>query len=1631
MPRGSRRTAQRLPVVVAFIAMAFFGFAGASSETGQEWIVQVDHAPNGHVEATVLTPRSTPKSISIPTLSPIPVGDTTWDASTSSCAAFEFPADCVDLANTSETQQPLIAEPVPSDRVILQAVPNPGYFFAGWTVTDGDPDLNPCGDDPVCEIPFQQRASVTPVFSSCPSGEECLTVVSTPSGTGSVAVLSGANDLSPDVSTGTLSTYYVHTGDQLKLVPTGTNGAVLSSWSGCSENGDKSCSITISGTTVVTATFADEITVDKNDVNGPSQNLLIAAFDTTGAYIDDQAADGCVYSVATCVYMLPPGGSYFLQRASVNFPSQSADYHSVTSWSRCNPEAEDDYCDLTASGSATVDAYDKTYWGYHVQQGAHGTVTSSPSGLDCGPAASSCDALFPVGSNVTLTSRADPNYTSVGFDNGAVSGSVGSIDCPAESATCVVTLDHDPRTIGANVWPDIQVNAVGPGGQIAWAGGAPFATCGSDASPNLCRAFGPGAGASVSENATSPDVFSGWSGAGCSGTSSPCSPSVSAPATVTASFTGMVAFSATPSGPGTVSVSPAPTTCGPNRCFTSGTVVTVTETPNANDAFLQWSSGPCNGKTTRTCVFTIESDTFMGANFTSGEPVHVSVSGQGSVQSSPAGLDACTSFCDGVLAFGSDASFAATPASGWAFTGWSGGTSTSNLGVQQTCHGTGGCTLLVGTPSGPYALSITATFTQLDSTPPTIAFQGTSPAPNANGWNNTDVTSTWGCTDTGSGPQTPTVTQTISTEGAGRQVTGTCFDVAGNSATDAEGTVDIDKTAPTVSPSPSRSPDANGWYNHPFTVTWGGTDALSGIDNCSGDPGYSGTDTSNGTLDGSCSDKAGNSAAGSFSFEYDATAPTITFVSRTPANADGWNNGDVTVTWSCTDSASGVVSAAVRQTVGSEGSNESTTGTCTDNAGNVSHDTVTGIRIDKTPPDVSATPAREADGNGWYNHALTVTWSATDALSGGVTCDAPQTYNGPDIASQTLTGSCTDAAGNSADASFTVKYDSTAPAIAFEGRTTPNGNGWNDTAVTLTWDCTDGGSGAADATVSHTLLSDGARQSSTGTCTDLAGNSVSDTQNGIDIDTTGPVVTPRPSAPANANGWHAAPFTVTWDGSDAGSGIASCSSDSSISAETANATAQGTCTDLAGNSTTADYGYKLDTEAPTLLQSDISAHGTNAGLLVSSYPDVSATDNFGAPTIACTPSAPHTFPAGQSTLVSCTAADAAGNQATGSFHVQIDGTPDLTVAATHSGAFTRGDGADTLTIVARNSGLVATSGTVTLVDTLPPGLTASAIAGAGWSCVVTTATCTRSDSLAAGDTYPAITVTVAVGDAAADSVTDSVTVSGGSEPIGTTGNDTSSDGILVVSPPPPAGVTPAAVPVPAPTPPPVMKSVQPDTAGSVSLPGTATVDWAAGALPADTTVAIAPIAATSRSIFLGPGATVVSIVATAPDGTEVHSLSAALEIDFPHAPAGFVPETSEDGVTWRAIPLLAGKTLPSGQPDGYIRNGSTIEVLTRHLSLFALAAPAATAFTVGTTAKLSTSKHLLVVTVTASRETHVDLALRNRGRVVSRWHRWLPSGMTTLKLRAAATAGGVYRVVVNATGGGETKSSSATVRLPR
>jgi uncharacterized repeat protein (TIGR01451 family) len=122
--------------------------------------------------------------------------------------------------------------------------------------------------------------------------------------------------------------------------------------------------------------------------------------------------------------------------------------------------------------------------------------------------------------------------------------------------------------------------------------------------------------------------------------------------------------------------------------------------------------------------------------------------------------------------------------------------------------------------------------------------------------------------------------------------------------------------------------------------------------------------------------------------------------------------------------------------------------------------------------------------------------------------------------------------------------------------------------------------------------------------------------------------------------------------------------------------------------------------------------------------------------------------------------------------------PDLTITKSHVGTFTQGQqSGPSYTIIVTNSGAGPTAGTVTVVDTLPAALTATGIAGSGWSCTLATATCTRADVLAASASYPAITVTVSVANNAPASVTNTVTVSGGGE-VNTT-NDTASDATTI------------------------------------------------------------------------------------------------------------------------------------------------------------------------------------------------------------------------------------------------------------
>jgi len=107
-------------------------------------------------------------------------------------------------------------------------------------------------------------------------------------------------------------------------------------------------------------------------------------------------------------------------------------------------------------------------------------------------------------------------------------------------------------------------------------------------------------------------------------------------------------------------------------------------------------------------------------------------------------------------------------------------------------------------------------------------------------------------------------------------------------------------------------------------------------------------------------------------------------------------------------------------------------------------------------------------------------------------------------------------------------------------------------------------------------------------------------------------------------------------------------------------------------------------------------------------------------------------------------------------------TPDLAIAKTHDRPLARLQQGVQYSIVVTNNGPGSTVGTVTVTDTLPVGLTATSFSGSGWTCDPLPAlSCSRSDPLAAGNSYPPV---VLVADVAADppaTIANTATVAGG------------------------------------------------------------------------------------------------------------------------------------------------------------------------------------------------------------------------------------------------------------------------------
>ena len=233
---------------------------------------------------------------------------------------------------------------------------------------------------------------------------------------------------------------------------------------------------------------------------------------------------------------------------------------------------------------------------------------------------------------------------------------------------------------------------------------------------------------------------------------------------------------------------------------------------------------------------------------------------------------------------------------------------------------------------------------------------------------------------------------------------------------------------------PSRTPDTGSWYTAPLSVmaaTTGNTTAVSvSVDGGAFAP-AAGVITLSG--DGShivaARGSDGSEAVGVFLI--DSRGPTITHVlaPASPNGTNGWYKTAPTVSFTCFDDVSGVVSggcaidgsspATDHVTLGESPAAQSVAASATDNAGNTGHDSVGGLMVDLSNPvapafvgivartyAVSDLPAQSV-----------ISCTSTDAISGLLSCVV--TGYSSALGSHTLTATATDKAGRTSTTSLT------------------------------------------------------------------------------------------------------------------------------------------------------------------------------------------------------------------------------------------------------------------------------------------------------------------------------------------------------------------------------------------------------------------------------------------------------------------------------------------------------------------------------------------------------------------------------------------------------------------------------------
>ena len=426
-------------------------------------------------------------------------------------------------------------------------------------------------------------------------------------------------------------------------------------------------------------------------LGGPASTVLPLTVEKTSA----AGATGTVISTPSginCdVTCSSSGPTDFSQNASVTLTATPSAGNTFTGWS--SPDAgfncpDTGTCTVTMDVARTVVAnFAGTSFQLSVSETGlgTGTVTSSPSGIDCG---ATCSAFFAQNSAVTLTPTPGPNSAFNGW-SGACSG----------TGACVITMDA-ARTVTADFRSTSHVLTV-----VKTTGTTGMGQGSITSSPNgincgatCMKTFNVGT-VTLTAAAAGGSVFNGWSGGGCAGFTPTCVVTMDADKTVTGDFEKARAVTLTFAGAGGGTVTSVPTglscTASCSKGFAQGASVTLTATPDGTSVFTSWS-GACSGS--GSCVLDMSLAKAVTATFQPGQLLTVTPAGSGSgtVTSDLTGIN-CGLSCSANYLPGTMVTLSASPdVSSSTFTTWTG----------EGCTGNGTCVVTLD-----QARNVTATFT--------------------------------------------------------------------------------------------------------------------------------------------------------------------------------------------------------------------------------------------------------------------------------------------------------------------------------------------------------------------------------------------------------------------------------------------------------------------------------------------------------------------------------------------------------------------------------------------------------------------------------------------------------------------------------------------------------------------------------------------------------------------------------------------------------------------------------------------------------------------------------------------------------------------------------------------------------